>query len=48
MNFKARLYQEIFIKKRPGMNIEPGVFIDDLPSYSMIIGGKIDDLNDRC
>jgi lipopolysaccharide export system permease protein len=44
MNFKARLLSGDIYKKRPGMNIEPGVFIDDLPSYSMIIGGKIDDL----
>jgi lipopolysaccharide export system permease protein len=40
MNFKARLLSGDIYKKRPGMNIEPGVFIDDLPSYSMIIGGK--------
>ena len=26
------------------MNIEPGVFIDDLPAYSMIIGGKKNDI----
>ena len=44
MNFKARLLSGDIYKKRPGMNIEPGVFIDDLPSYSMIIGGKTDDL----
>ena len=44
MNFKARLLSGDIYKKRPGMNIEPGVFMDDLPSYSMIIGGKIDDL----
>lgn len=44
MNFKARLLSGDIYKKRPGMNIEPGVFIDDLPSYSMIIGGKEGDL----
>ena len=26
------------------MNIEPGVFTDNLPDYSMIIGGKRSDL----
>ena len=44
MNFRARLLSGDIYKKRPGMNIEPGVFIDDLPSYSMIIGGKDGDL----
>jgi len=44
MNFRARLLSGDIYKKRPGMNIEPGVFIDDLPAYSMIIGGKEDDL----
>ena len=44
MNFRARLLSGDIYKKRPGMNIEPGVFIDDLPSYSMIIGGKEGDL----
>ncbi len=40
MNFNARLLAGDIYRKRPGMNIEPGVFIDDLPDYSMIIGGK--------
>ena len=40
MNFRARLLSGDIYRKRPGMNIEPGVFIDNLPNYSMIIGGK--------
>ena len=27
-------------RKRPDMNIEPGIFLKNLPDYSMIIGGK--------
>ena len=33
-------FLETFIGERPGMNIEPGIFLDDLPNYSMIVGGK--------
>ena len=40
MNFHARLLSGDIYRKRPGMNIEPGIFIDDLPDYSMIVGGK--------
>ena len=40
MNFHARLLSGDIYRKRPGMNIEPGVFLDNLPDYSMIIGGK--------
>ena len=40
MNFHARLLSGDIYKKRPGMNIEPGVFLDNLPGYSIIIGGK--------
>jgi len=40
MNFRARLLSGDIYRKRPGMNIEPGIFIDDLPDYSMIVGGK--------
>ena len=40
MNFHARLLSGDIYRKRPGMNIEPGIFLDDLPNYSMIIGGK--------
>ena len=40
MNFQARLLSGDIYRKRPGMNIEPGVFLDNLPDYSMIIGGK--------
>ena len=44
MNFKARLLSGDIYRKRPGMNIEPGIFLDNLPDYSMIIGGKSGDL----
>ena len=40
MNFKARLLSGDIYRKRPDMNIEPGIFLDNLPDYSMIIGGK--------
>ena len=42
MNFKARMLAGDIYRKRPDMNIEPGVFLDNLPDYSMIIGGKED------
>ena len=44
MNFRARLLSGDIYRKRPGMNIEPGVFLDNLPNYSMIIGGKKDEI----
>ena len=37
MNFYARLLQGDIHKKRPGLEIEPGHFINSLPDYSMII-----------
>ena len=37
MNFYARLLQGDIHKKRPGLDIEPGHFINNLPDYSMII-----------
>ena len=40
MNFKARLLSGDIYRKRPDLNIEPGIFLDNLPDYSMIIGGK--------
>jgi len=40
MNFKARLLSGDIYRKRPDMNIEPGIFLDNLPDYSMIIGRK--------
>tara|TARA_B100001250_G_scaffold54550_1_gene42281 strand:+ start:387 stop:1757 length:1371 start_codon:yes stop_codon:yes gene_type:complete len=40
MNFKARMLSGDIYRKRPDMNIEPGIFLDNLPSYSMIIGKK--------
>ena len=44
MNFRARLLSGDIYRKRPDMNIEPGIFLDNLPEYSMIIGGKSDGL----
>ena len=44
MNFRARLLSGDIYKKSPGMNIEPGVFLDDLPNYSMIVGGMAGDM----
>ncbi len=43
MNFKARLLSGDIYRKRPDMSIEPGVFLDNLPDYSMIVGGKLGD-----
>ena len=40
MNFKARLISGDIYRKRPDMNIEPGIFLKNLPDYGMIIGGK--------
>lgn len=37
MNFYARILQGDIHKKRPGLEIEPGHFINTLPDYSMII-----------
>ncbi|MAV70497.1 MAG: hypothetical protein CMG04_07105 [Candidatus Marinimicrobia bacterium] len=44
MNFRARLLSGDIYRKRPDMNIEPGIFIDNLPGYSMIIGEKSNNL----
>ena len=40
MNFHARLLAGDIRKMRPGMDIEPGHFIDNIPDYSMIIRSK--------
>ena len=40
MNFHARLLSGDIYRKRPSMNIEPGIFLDNLPGYNMIIGDK--------
>jgi len=40
MNFHARLLAGDIRKMRPGLDIEPGHFIDNIPDYSMIIRGK--------
>ncbi len=44
MNFKARLLSGDIYRTRPGLNINPGHFIDEIPDYSMIIRGKKDDI----
>lgn len=44
MNFRARILAGDIYRKRPGLNIEPGHFIDDLPDYSMIIRKKSGDV----
>ncbi len=44
MNFHARLLAGDIRKMRPGLDIEPGHFIDNIPDYSMIIRGKNGDL----
>ena len=43
MNFKARLLSGDIYRKRPDMSIEPGIFLDNLPDYSIIVGGKAND-----
>ena len=43
MNFKARMLSGDIYRKRPGLNIEPGYFMDDLPDYSIIIREKEND-----
>ena len=43
MNFKARLLSGDIYRKRPDMSIEPGIFLDNLPDYSMIVGAKSND-----
>lgn len=40
MNFKARILSGDIYRKRPGLNIDPGHFINDIPDYSMIIRDK--------
>ncbi len=37
MNHHARMLSGDIYRKRPGLNIEPGYFIEDIPDYSMII-----------
>ena len=40
MNFKARLLSGDIYKKRPDISIEPGIFVDNIPGYNMIINEK--------
>ena len=42
MNFKARLLSGDIYRKRPDINIEPGIFLDNIPNYNMIISDKKD------
>jgi len=44
MNFRARILSGDIYRKKPGITIDPGHFIDDLPGYSMIIREKQDSL----
>ena len=44
MNFKARLLSGDIYRKRPDINIEPGVFLDNIPDYNMIISSKQDSI----
>jgi lipopolysaccharide export system permease protein len=36
-NHKARLLSGDIYRKRPGLNIEPGYFMDDIPDYSIYV-----------
>lgn len=47
MNFRARILSGDIYRKRPGLHINPGHFIDDLPDYGMIIRGKKGDVMER-
>ncbi len=40
MNFKARLLSGDIYKKRPDISIDPGIFVDNIPGYNMIISEK--------
>jgi len=40
-NHKARLLAGDIYRKRPGLNIEPGYFIDDIPEYSIYVKSKV-------
>ncbi len=39
-NHKARLLSGDIYRKRPGLNIEPGYFMDDIPDYSIYVKEK--------
>ena len=40
MNHRARILSGDIYRKRPGLSIEPGYFVEDIPNYSLIIGGQ--------
>ncbi|MBU4445606.1 LptF/LptG family permease [bacterium] len=42
-NHKARLLSGDIYRKRPGLNIEPGYFMDDIPDYSIYVKEKSGD-----
>lgn len=42
-NHKARLLSGDIYRKRPGLNIEPGYFMDDIPGYSIYVKEKSGD-----
>ncbi len=44
MNHRARILSGDIYRKRPGLNIEPGYFVEDLPDYSMIIRDQDGDM----
>jgi lipopolysaccharide export system permease protein len=39
-NHKARLLSSDIYHKKPALQIEPGIFIDDIPNYNMIVEDK--------
>lgn len=42
-NHKARLLTGDIYRKRPGLNIEPGYFMDEIPDYSIYVKERIGD-----
>ena len=40
MNHRAKELSRDIYRKRPDISIEPGYFVDDLPDYNLIVGGK--------
>ncbi len=44
MNHRARILSGDIYRKRPGLNIEPGYFVEDIPNYSMIIRSQNGDM----
>jgi len=42
-NHKARLLAGDIYRKRPGLNIEPGYFMDEIPDYSIYVKERVGD-----